>query len=72
MRTFVRTANQSIHSMNAPAAAEGLAKPTADIAVSNMSRLVRRVHMFTGLFLAPWMLRHALSTLVMAHREFAG
>ena len=50
--------------MNAPAAAEGLAKPTTDVAWSNMSRLVRRVHMFTGHFLAPWMLMYALSTLV--------
>jgi len=56
--------------MNAPAAAEGLAKPTADIAWSNMSRLVRRVHMFAGLFLAPWMLMYALSTLVMTHQEY--
>ena len=56
--------------MNAPAAAEGLAKPTADVAWSNMSRLVRRVHMFTGLFLAPWMLMYALSTLVMTHQEY--
>src|SRR4029450_3196888 len=56
--------------MNAPAAAEGLAKPTADVAWSKMSRLVRRVHMFTGLFLAPWMLMYALSTLVMTHQEY--
>lgn len=26
--------------------------------------------MFTGLFLGPWMLMYALSTLVMAHREY--
>jgi len=26
--------------------------------------------MFTGLFLAPWMLMYALSTLVMTHREY--
>jgi hypothetical protein len=26
--------------------------------------------MFTGLFLGPWMLMYALSTLVMAHRDF--
>jgi hypothetical protein len=58
--------------MNAPAAAEGLAKLAADLAVSKLSRLVRRVHMFTGLFLAPWMLMYALSTLVMVHREFVG
>lgn len=37
---------------------------------SNISRLVRRVHMFTGLFLAPWMLMYALSTLVMTHQEY--
>lgn len=34
------------------------------------SRLVRRVHMFLGLFLAPWMCVYALSTLVMNHREW--
>ena len=56
--------------MNAPAASEGLAKPAADIAMLKLSRLVRRVHMFTGLFLAPWMLMYALSTLVMAHHEY--
>src|SRR3974390_3139687 len=33
-------------------------------------QLVRRIHMFSGLFLAPWMVMYALSTLVMAHREF--
>jgi len=26
--------------------------------------------MYTGLFLAPWMLMYALSTLVMTHREY--
>jgi hypothetical protein len=56
--------------MNAPAAAEGSAKPKAGAAWSNISRLVRRVHMFTGLFLAPWMLMYALSTLVMTHHEY--
>lgn len=34
-----------------------------------ISRLVRRIHMFTGLFLAPWMIMYALSTLVMTHHE---
>ena len=57
--------------MNAPAAAEGLAKPKADVAWSNMARLVRRVHMFTGFFLAPWMPMCALSTLVMTHQQGA-
>ncbi len=28
--------------------------------------------MFTALFLAPWMIMYALSTLVMAHREWVG
>src|SRR5262249_43233473 len=32
--------------------------------------LIRRVHMFAGLFLAPWMLMYALSTLVMTHRDY--
>ena len=58
--------------MNAPQAVEASAKPAAEPPVSGISRLVRRVHMFTGLFLAPWMLMYALSTLVMAHREFVG
>src|SRR5215813_5233835 len=46
---------------------------TVAIAPTEMSRilrLVRRVHMFTGLFLAPWMVMYALSTLVMTHREY--
>lgn len=53
-----------------PPAAEGLARPLTETTLSRVSRLVRRVHMFTGLFLAPWMLMYALSTLVMTHREF--
>ena len=32
------------------------------------SRLVRRTHMYLALFLAPWMLMYAASTLVMNHR----
>lgn len=34
------------------------------------SRLVRRLHLCLGLFLAPWMVMYALSTLVMNHREW--
>ena len=34
------------------------------------TKVIRRVHMYLGLFLAPWMLMYALSTLVMAHRPF--
>lgn len=36
----------------------------------SVSRIVRRVHMYLGLFLAPWMLMYALSTMVMNHHEF--
>jgi hypothetical protein len=32
------------------------------------SRLVRRTHMYLALFLSPWMLMYAVSTLVMNHR----
>ena len=32
------------------------------------SKLVRRTHMYLALFLAPWMLAYALSTIVMNHR----
>ncbi len=35
-----------------------------------VSRLVRRIHMYLGLFLAPWLLMYALSTLAMGHRPF--
>ena len=66
----MRTRNPLCSEMNAPLAAEAPAKPTAELPVSRISRLVRRVHMFTGLFLAPWMLMYALSTLVMAHHEY--
>jgi hypothetical protein len=34
------------------------------------SRFVRRTHMYLALFLFPWMLMYALSTLVMNHRAF--
>jgi hypothetical protein len=40
------------------------------VAPQPASRLVRRVHMYLGLFLAPWMLMYAASTAVMNHREF--
>ena len=35
-----------------------------------LSRLVRRVHMYLALFLAPWVVMYALSTLAMNHRGF--
>jgi hypothetical protein len=43
---------------------------TTTVQTPGISRLVRRIHMFTGLFLAPWMVMYALSTLVMAHHEY--
>jgi hypothetical protein len=33
------------------------------------SRIVRRTHLYLALFLMPWMLMYALSTLVMNHRD---
>ncbi len=33
------------------------------------SKFVRQTHMYLGLFLAPWILLYALSTLAMTHRE---
>jgi hypothetical protein len=56
--------------MNVPSASETLSDPKAELSLSAVSKLIRRVHMFTGLFLAPWMLMYALSTLVMTHREY--
>src|SRR5262245_38272168 len=61
--------------MNATTPNEVVARPPEVVATTptempSISRLVRRVHMFTGLFLAPWMLMYALSTLVMTHHEY--
>ena len=56
--------------MNVPAAIDSLSYPTAEPSRSKASLLVRRIHMFTGLFLGPWMLMYALSTLVMTHRDY--
>lgn len=36
------------------------------------SRLVRRVHMYLALFLTPWILMYALSTMAMNHRHHLG
>ena len=32
------------------------------------SKVIRRTHMYVALFLAPWVLMYALSTMVMNHR----
>ena len=44
--------------------------PAAPPTSLTASRLLRRIHMYLGLFLAPWMLMYAASTVVMNHREF--
>src|SRR5689334_22328949 len=50
--------------------AQELARPASQMSLDSISKLARRVHMFTALFLCPWMLMYALSTLVMTHREY--
>ncbi|MEO8428155.1 MAG: hypothetical protein ABI651_13680 [Verrucomicrobiota bacterium] len=54
--------------MNATTTDSAIAMTTAQ--TPGISRLVRRIHIFTGLFLAPWMVMYALSTLVMANHEY--
>src|SRR6478672_6293777 len=56
--------------MSAITTNDALSAARAEVPVPSISRLVRRIHMFTGLFLAPWMLMYALSTLVMTHHEY--
>jgi hypothetical protein len=34
-----------------------------------ISKILRRTHMYLALFLTPWMLIYALSTMAMNHRE---
>ncbi len=34
------------------------------------SKILRRTHMYLGLFFMPWMLMYALSTMAMNHRQF--
>lgn len=35
-----------------------------------LSKLLRRIHLYTGFFLAPWVLMYAVSTVAMNHRAF--
>ena len=56
--------------MSFQVALDGPAAASANKPGSVASHLVRRVHMYLGLFLAPWMFMYAVSTLVMNHREF--
>ena len=38
--------------------------------MKKLSKVVRLTHMYVALFLTPWMLMYALSTLVMTHQEY--
>lgn len=53
-----------------PSAQEVPSSGPPETATSKPSRAIRRVHMYTALFLGPWLAMYALSTLVMAHRGF--
>jgi hypothetical protein len=64
--------DRSVTDMQASAPDQASTAPQAGTRASKVARLVRRVHMFTGLFLGPWMLMYALSTLVMTHRDYLG
>ncbi len=50
-------------------ASETAPTPKTAKAGPTISRWIRRIHMYAGLFLVPWMAMYALSTLVMTHRE---
>jgi len=56
--------------MNPATTSEPAAPAAAATSSFAGSRLVRRIHLFTGLYLAPWMLMYALSTIVMTRSEF--
>lgn len=56
--------------VSASVTTEAPAISKAETPLRAISRWIRRIHMFTGLFFAPWMLMYALSTLVMTHREY--
>jgi hypothetical protein len=56
--------------MNPALETDGASLSVAGAPLTTGSRLVRRIHLYTGLFLGPWMLMYALSTLVMTHRDY--
>jgi hypothetical protein len=56
--------------MNAECAESDVRAPVTARQGSRVSLLIRRIHMFLGLFLAPWLAMYALSTLVMTHRDW--
>ena len=51
--------------MNAEAAIDPGSSSSKEKTRFNFSKIIRRVHMYLALFLAPWMLMYALSTLAM-------
>ena len=55
--------------MNSPSASSEAVDQKLEIPLSKISLVVRRIHLFTGLFLAPWMVMYALSTMVMTHHH---
>jgi len=59
----------SVFIMTELATSEPISAPRSKRFWPTTSRLIRRIHMYAGLFLAPWMAMYALSTLVMTHRE---
>ena len=53
--------------MNTLPATEGLAPPPAEKTLSAISRLIRRVHMFSALFLMPWITMPILQLWLLYH-----
>lgn len=58
------------NAINAPSTLENSRQDITPSTGLSCSRVIRRLHMFAGLFLGPWMLMYALSTLVMTHRNY--
>lgn len=56
--------------MNPEAASDARIPSAGEQRSFGATRIMRRIHMYLGLFLTPWMLMYALSTMVMNHREF--
>lgn len=68
--SLLPTIGPAIRYMNAEATSDANLPSAAEPRSFSATRIVRRVHLYLGLFLAPWMLMYALSTMVMNHREF--
>jgi hypothetical protein len=59
-----------LNSMNTEAPIKPGGSSSMEMRRLTFSKIIRRLHMYLALFLAPWMLMYALSTLAMANREF--